>query len=108
MILLVNPRILGKKFNGMALWPFIILRNNRLKKDAVFINHEAIHLKQQLELGVVFFYPWYLVEYVYRIFQYKSLMKAYRNISFEREAYAKEKDLNYLKTRSFWSFRYFL
>jgi len=26
------------------------------------------------------------------------------NISFEREAYANEKDLNYLKSRSLWQF----
>jgi hypothetical protein len=29
---------------------------------------------------------------------------AYRNISFEREAYANEKDLDYLKRRSFFGF----
>jgi hypothetical protein len=29
---------------------------------------------------------------------------AYRNISFEKEAYTNEKDLNYLQSRSFWKF----
>ena len=29
---------------------------------------------------------------------------AYKNISFEREAYTHEKDLNYLKSRPLWNF----
>ena len=33
---------------------------------------------------------------------------AYKTISFEREAYAKEKDLNYLKSRPFWNFINFI
>jgi hypothetical protein len=39
---------------------------------------------------------------------YKDTNKAYRNICFEREAYANESDLGYLKTNSFWSFIKFL
>ena len=40
----------------------------------------------------------------FRWIQFKDRKKAYYAISFEREAYANEKDLNYLKKRSFWSF----
>lgn len=104
MIVWVNRFLLRKKFLGMALWPFIILQNKDLLSDATFINHEKIHLRQQAEMLVVFFYLWYGLEFLIRWFQYKNRYLAYKNISFEREAYTNEKDLDYLKKRSFWKF----
>ncbi len=80
------------------------MRDKKLKNDEVLINHETIHIIQQLELLVVFFYPFYLIEYAIRLIQYRDQHKAYRNISFEREAYANEHNLNYLKKRKFYSF----
>ena len=70
----------------------------------MFLNHERIHLRQQLELLVVPFYLWYLLEYVYHYLRLRDPKRAYRAISFEREAYANEKDLRYLHRRSFWGF----
>jgi len=104
MILIVSRVLLRNKFNGMVLWPFVILKDKKLTKDLFFLNHERIHWRQQAELMVVFFYLWYGLEFLFRIIQYKNKYKGYRNISFEREAYANEKDLNYLKKRSFWRF----
>ena len=101
MILLVSRFLLLNRFNGMALWPFIILKDKKLKKDTVFLNHEGIHLKQQAELLLVFFYLWYGLEYLFRIIKYKNRSAAYRNMSFEREAYANEKAPDYLKTMVF-------
>jgi hypothetical protein len=43
------------KTGGIALFPFIIL-NTRLSKVPAKINHETIHIKQQQELLVFFFY----------------------------------------------------
>ena len=104
MIVLVNSLLLRKGFNGITLWPFILVRSKGLKEDPVFINHEKIHLRQQLELLIVFFYIWYGLEFLVRLLQYKNRYQAYRNISFEREAYKNDKDFNYLKTRRFWGF----
>ena len=50
------------------------------------------------------FFVIYLAEFLFGYIKYKNWNLAYRNISFEREAYANEKDLYYLKQRSFWSF----
>jgi hypothetical protein len=38
------------------------------------------------------------------LIQFKDRKKAYYNISFEREAYANENNIDYLKTRTFWCF----
>ncbi|RDK83790.1 hypothetical protein C8D94_1063 [Marinirhabdus gelatinilytica] len=75
-----------------------------MKTDKRMLNHERIHILQQAELLVVFFYIWYGAEFFVRWFQYKNKYVAYRNISFEREAYANEKDLDYCKRRSFFGF----
>lgn len=108
MLVLVNKYLLRKGFNGIALWPFVILRKKELKEDVQMLNHERIHLRQQAELLVLFFYLWYFIEFLVRWFQFKNRYHAYRNICFEREAYANEKDLNYCKKRSFWSFTQYL
>ena len=104
MILVVNKYLLGKGFNGIALWPFVILKHKALTKDPVFINHERIHLKQQLEMLILPFYLWYLIEFIVRFFQYKNRCSAYKNISFEREVYSNESNLDYFRKRSFWNF----
>ncbi len=76
--------------------------------DARIINHERIHDAQQRELLYIPFYLLYLFEYLVRLIQFRNHDKAYRNISFEREAYANDKDFNYLKRRKLFSFRRYL
>ena len=77
----------------MALFPFILV--NRTKKaDEVLINHERIHLMQQLEMLVIPFYLLYLFELITR---------GYRQISFEKEAYENEKNPRYLLERKWYS-----
>lgn len=108
VILLVSPRLLRKNFNGMALWPFVVVKHHSLKEDAVFLNHEKIHLRQQAELLVVFFYLWYGIEFLLRWIQYKNRNVGYKNISFEREAYLYENEMEYLKHRKHYGFLKFI
>ncbi|MRI62493.1 hypothetical protein EDM00_00570 [Ornithobacterium rhinotracheale] len=88
----------------MAIFPFILLRDKSLRADGSLLNHERIHLRQQLELLIVPFYIWYFLEYLYYYVQLKDSYLAYRSISFEREAYAHEQDFLYLKNRNLWGF----
>lgn len=92
----------------MAIFPFILLKDKALKGDVRLINHEKIHLRQQLEMLVFPFYFWYLLEYLIRLIQYKNANQAYLNISFEREAYHNENDLLYLKKRRWFGFLNYL
>ena len=93
---------------GMAIFPFIFIKYKGLKNNKQIINHELIHLRQQIELLVVPFYIIYIIHYLVNLFQYKDHDHAYRNIVFEREAYDNDSDLVYLKTRRFFSWmRYF-
>lgn len=84
---------------GLSLWPFIILKTDSLKTDSVLINHEKIHLKQQQELLIIPFYMLYVLEWLIRSVLYFDSYRAYQNISFEREAYANEKNHEYLSKR---------
>jgi hypothetical protein len=86
----------------MALFPFILVRQPN--PGPILVNHEQIHLRQQIEMGVLPFYLWYLIEYLIRRVRYRDHYEAYRNISFEREAFANETNLVYLRTRRWWGF----
>ncbi len=89
--------ITGNKLGGISLSPFAIYLNKKYLKNKKIINHESIHWKQQMELLIIFFYVLYVFEYFVRIFTNGG--DPYRNISFEREAYANEHNPEYLKTR---------
>lgn len=98
-MILISRYFFYKNYVGLSLWPFIILKESELKEDTILINHERIHLKQQQELLIFPFYLLYLLEWSLRFLFYMDSYKAYRNISFEREAYANESNLNYLSDR---------
>ena len=108
MILIVFKYIIPKGFRGLTIFPFVFLSKKEDRNNFIFLNHEKIHIKQQIEMLIIPFYLWYLVEFCCRWIQYKNKKMAYFNISFEKEAYSNEKNINYLKSRSFWMFlKYF-
>jgi hypothetical protein len=105
MLLLVK-KISHLAISGITLFPFILIARDDLKNNKTFLNHERIHLRQQLEMLVIPFYVWYVCEYLLlrvRLNHYQ----AYRNIVFEKEAYVMESDMDYLSKRKFWSFMRF-
>jgi hypothetical protein len=103
-MILINRLFFHRDYVGLTLWPFIILRDGCLKSDNALINHERIHLRQQQELLVLPFYIFYLIEWLFRSIWYMDRYKAYRNLSFEREAYLNENNLQYLRQRKPFSF----
>ena len=108
MVCIVARYLFPKTIRGFALFPFIFMKYKVDQKNLVFLNHEKIHLRQQLELLILPFLIWYFLEFIVRLLHYKNWDLAYRNISFEREAYANEKKFGYLKKRHFFSFLIYL
>ena len=110
-------------FKAITIWPLVFARKKFRPLDDVTINHEGIHLIQQLEiiilsllviaivvlslhisllwllLSLASYYILYCLEYVIRLCAYGRGHEAYRNISFEQEAFLNEKDFNYLIER---------
>ncbi|WP_461532651.1 hypothetical protein [Sinomicrobium sp.] len=106
-MILISKHLIPKPYIGLTLWPVIVLKSPELKNDSVLLNHEKIHLQQQLELLILPFYVLYGLEWLYKWLKYRDLHIAYRQISFEREAYTCEQDAHYLKTRKPWQFAHY-
>ncbi len=108
MWILISPSFIKyftpKNVSGISIFPFIILEKREIKYDKSFINHELIHIYQQMELFFIFFIFIYYFEFLFLLIKHRDFQKAYKNISFEREAYANESNYNYLKTRKWYSF----
>lgn len=98
-------RLLSNPPLAMALFPFILIREESYAGDKVLLNHERIHLQQELELLIIPFYILYFANYFVNLFIYKNHFEAYKNICFEREAYQNDNNLSYLKERSFWAWQ---
>ena len=82
---------------AITLAPFGIYIDERYIKDESIIRHESVHWKQQTEMLYIFFYLWYLIEWIIKLFIYGK--KAYYNISFEREARLAEDNITYIHYR---------
>ena len=107
-MIIISKYLVPKGYSAITLFPFVILKTEILMRNPTLLNHEKIHLRQQLELLILPFYVVYTFEFVIKYARYKHWHTAYRSISFEKEAYQHENDLKYLKNRSFWNFiRYF-
>lgn len=85
-------------YKAMNLFGVLFVRGNA-RIDDITLNHEKIHASQMKELLYVLFYAWYVIEWIVRLIQYLDTRDAYRNISFEREAYAHDHDQDYLDKR---------
>lgn len=115
MILVRSTRILRiVTFNSrwviaIALFPFVIIRNDLPVHidEKVIIQHEAIHLRQQIELLLMFFYLWYFFDYIKHRIRGMSHMEAYRSIIFEKEARANMHREEYLSSRKAFAFRHY-
>lgn len=112
--------LIGKKYLLFFCWLFTAPKANITEVD---LNHERIHDRQMKELLYIFFYLWYGVEWGIRVIQFwrvgyasfkeskrfkEALRKlnymAYRNVSFEREAYRNEEDILFLGVRPILNF----
>jgi hypothetical protein len=99
-----SKRIPFKGFAAINLFGFIVVRRGVFASETL-INHERIHTAQMRELGFIFFYILYGLEWLIRL-PFKG--NAYRNISFEREAYANQRNLDYLHTRPHYAWRHYM
>ena len=98
MIVIPNNILPLPGFYSINLFGVIFVRKEVIETlEEEDYNHELIHTAQMKELLYIFFYVIYALEWIYRlIFHNKT---AYTGISFEREAYEHDQDLNYLDTR---------
>ncbi len=53
MFLIVTKYLIPKGYRGLAVFPFVFVKYSVDKENPLFVNHERIHLRQQLELLVI-------------------------------------------------------
>lgn len=100
MKIIYNSIIPFRGFKCINLFGVLFARKE-YKIDTKTINHETIHTSQMKELLYIFFYIIYFFEWLIRVIFSKDRFshKAYRNISFEKEAFENEFNMNYVKNR---------
>nr|DAL76362.1 MAG TPA: hypothetical protein [Caudoviricetes sp.] len=94
-----NKIIPFKGYKCINLFGVLFVRKGCTMRERDY-NHEAIHTKQMKELLYVPFYILYILEWLYRLTQKGN---AYKNVSFEKEAYDNENDMDYLNKREYFS-----
>ena len=104
MKIIYNNIIPFTGFKAINLFGVLFVRKGCTMSESD-INHEMIHTAQMKEMGYVLFYLWYLVEWLIKLSKLGDSNKAYRAISFEREAYVNEKNLTYTITREKFAWR---
>ena len=77
-MILISKYLVPRGYTGITIYPFVFIKFKALKTDVVLINHEKIHLKQQLELLIIPFYVFYGIEFLLKIIKYKNWEQAYR------------------------------
>ena len=129
MIVIKNRLIPFGGYTSINLFGIVFTKVEMNEKS---INHERIHTAQFLELSIVtaliifilrmvfgisawwfltsFFtyYIWYIIEYMIISIMHNKQSCAYRDVSFEEEAYANDDNLNYLDNRNvfaWWKYR---
>jgi hypothetical protein len=98
MKIIQNRFLPPKGYTAINLFGVIFVRKGAYINEQT-IRHEQIHTAQMKERLYIFFYLIYLLEFIVLLVRYRNWDKAYRSISFEREAYQHENDAEYLKNR---------
>ena len=104
MKLIYSKFIPFEGYKAINLFGLCFVRRGSKMSEAD-IRHETIHTRQMLELAVVFFYVLYLLEWLIRL---PMKGNAYRNISFEREAYGNQSKKDYLTTRRHYAWLHYM
>lgn len=104
MKIIRNPWLPPRGYDAINILGIIFCRRSAIIDDEL-VRHERIHTYQMRELLFVGFYLWYVVEWLVRL---PMRGNAYRNISFEREAYSHDGDAGYLRRRRPYAWLHYL
>lgn len=111
LLFFINPLLPVKGYSFMNICAIMFTRSEDYIKrmSQATVTHEKTHTKQMLEMGIVFFYLWYVIEWFIKLLSSGNAHTAYRNISFEREArYVAEHPEYERKTFSYGWFKWIL
>lgn len=105
MKIIKNQTIPFKGFAAINIFGILFVRKEYAERYEgtwqyeKMINHERIHWEQQKETLFILFYIWYGLEWLIRFLGCFDSHKAYKSISFEKEAYNNEENIKYVNER---------
>ena len=111
IVKLAGRLMLGKKganeAKAAAFIPFVFVRKKEYATP-IFINHERIHFRQQIETLIIGSWILHIIEDLYsRLFLKLKYPNYYLYRAVEQEAYRNQHNTNYLKNRKWFSlFKY--
>ncbi|MCX6823352.1 MAG: hypothetical protein NTX91_05205 [candidate division SR1 bacterium] len=80
------PGCIGRR--AIVLYPYILIGlSPEETKEQGLLAHEWIHIQQIRRQGIFIFYVMYIYEWLINLWKYRNTEKAYKNISYEKEAY---------------------
>jgi hypothetical protein len=94
--------------SAITLYPFILYSKAEEEVAEDTKNHEMIHIYQQKELWILWFYVLYVYYWLKNKKEGQSNLYAYANIPFEVEAYTHQSDKDYLATRTSGSWKKYI
>lgn len=108
LLFFINPLLPVKGYSFMNICAIMFTRSEDCieRMTQATVTHEKTHTKQMLEMGIVFFYLWYVLEWFVRLFIDKNGHTAYRNISFEREARMAQYEVDYYESRKVFQYKW--
>lgn len=96
----IQTCLLPRNWSFAAITIFgLVFTPDKRRVDRTVRNHELIHCQQQLEWLYLPFFILYFAEWIWYMLRYRDNDRAYRSISFEREAYRYENDKDYIARR---------
>lgn len=81
-----------RHYRGICVGRTILFKDDESAVSAVLLQHELIHQEQIERHGILRFYTVYLRDYLANLWRLRNHQRAYRNIPFEIEAYARERE----------------
>ncbi len=104
-LLFICSKIYGVLCGAMTIFPFIFVRDEKILANKEYMNHESIHLRQYMETLFFGMLIIGLFEYLYAlVFLKKNRLELYYFMSHEQEAHQNDQNLDYLKTRPWFSY----
>lgn len=89
------------RYTTINIFGVLFTKNDSLSRNTIL--HESIHTAQIREMLYIFFYIWYGIEYLLIRLFHKTQNGAYKDISFEEEAFDNSYNWDYLSTRKHYS-----
>lgn len=107
MKIVQNSLIPPFPYKAITLLNCIFIKKGTVLSDKN-INHEEVHWKQQIEMFFIFFYLWYIIEFLVKLIITKNWQRAYHSISLEQEAYERENNNSWIEFRPHYYWKQFI